>query len=123
VDPGQADAEEGAASGVQGAVGANVSDDLISRKALLARYDGKDGRDEEYIGNIREAIRTAPTVDAAPVVHAQWDAQGWEDDITGKWHRCGYRCSYCGQHSAIKWPGCPWCRSKMDGEQREAVRA
>jgi hypothetical protein len=85
--------------------------DLISRSALLkAKWDWCDAE---------VAIRNAPGVEAEVVVHAQWDVQGWEDDITGKWHRCGYRCSHCGQHSAIKWPGCPWCRAKMDGDRAE----
>lgn len=105
-----------------------MKDDLISRSAAIDaihdyEVENLSLSESAHLAGMSATLRRLPAVDAAPVVHAQWDAQGWEDDVTGKWHRCGYRCSYCGQHSAIKWPGCPWCRSMMDGEKREAARA
>ena len=61
-------------------------------------------------------INEAPTVDAAPVIHGQWEqVQRWAT-------KAKYRCSVCGREimSAVKvniekYPYCH-CGAKMDGK-------
>ena len=83
---------------------------LISRRALIKTLDHAR---LHGIG-VRDAVKSVPDEDAEIVRHGRWDAQGWEDEEAGKWRRCGYKCSNCGRATAIKTPGCPWCRAKMD---------
>ena len=94
-------------------------DDLISRKALLeeldkwinpcVNYDKSD-----FLSGIATAIsevETAPTVDAAPVVHGRWEPFG------GKYYS-RKKCSCCGWDGQewIKFYNfCPNCGAKMDG--------
>ena len=88
--------------------------DLISRSALLARYDrihvGAPGA-------ARKMIEEAPTIDAVPVVHGRWEEwwPGMSVIMTGE--EMLYRCSSCD----AKYPDvegyryCPNCGAKMDG--------
>ena len=76
-------------------------EDLISRKALLEELDKwinpcVNYDKSEFLSGIATAIsevETAPTVDAAPVVHGRWDDSGrfkfFDCDIA-------VRCSMCG---------------------------
>lgn len=66
--------------------------------------DFKDG-----ISTILEMMKTAPTVDAVPVVHGEWTDK--DGGIA--------TCSVCGDRwgvwSVMKY--CPNCGARMDGEQ------
>lgn len=49
----------------------------------------------------------APTVDAAPVVHARWV---WSPEC------CKWICSNCrGREGECESPVCKWCGARMDG--------
>lgn len=90
--------------------------DLIDRAALaihvcsLPRYltGGKGTRVSKYglldPHQTLEAIKSAPTVPAAPVVHARWASKPhWTLD----------KCSNCGKSGFPEWPYCPGCGAKM----------
>lgn len=59
---------------------------------------------------VRRAIEDAPTVDAKPVVHGEWDFIGDYDS----------RCSVCGEEYCIgpneDYNFCPNCGADMRGE-------
>ena len=68
----------------------------------------------KYLGKLLE---TQPTVDAAPVVHSQWDTVAYERHrtISAYSHSCP-ECKYV--YGDIKFKGhnyCPNCGAKMDG--------
>lgn len=100
--------------------------DLISRKALLEELDKwinpcVNYDKSEFLSGIATAIsevETAPTVDAAPVVHGKWVHPHWRNSDF-----C-YNCSVCNgeaMHKDYRWadkgiyPICPHCGAKMDG--------
>lgn len=51
--------------------------------------------------------KCAPTIDAVPVVHGEWE---FVDDYTAK-------CSACGDCVDDDSPFCPNCGAKMDGKE------
>ena len=64
--------------------------------------------------SIKDYIDRAPTIDAEPVVHAEW--------IRDECDPTSFRCSACGgavtgwHHLAeCAFNGCPWCLARMDG--------
>ena len=86
--------------------------DLISRSALLARYDrihvGAPGA-------ARKLIEEAPAVDAVLVVHGWWIEEAAYGFIG--------RCSVCKKlfDAAMPFNYCPSCGAKMDGGTDETV--
>ena len=58
-------------------------------------------------------VATAPTVDAAPVVHGQWVHVPSSDMMTGK----AYKCSECGKmrYGSFMPNYCGNCGARMDG--------
>lgn len=91
-------------------------DDLISRKALMSRFekwqrDSEEDNDMETAEAFEDcicALQDAPAVDAVPVRRGKWifNDDWWE-----------FRCSVC--QGAIgnikKYKFCPHCGAKMDG--------
>jgi rubrerythrin len=79
--------------------------DLIDRGALLAKkWDWCDAED---------AIRSMPTVDAAPVVHARWDPITRIFKYSKQW-----TCSVCGIPSLTnRHKFCPGCGARMDAKE------
>lgn len=75
--------------------------------------------------NIGNAIKGIPTIDAAPVVHGQWEEC---DDDVNAWIRCpecGFEqdIDYFGdhRHEIEDYKLCPSCGARMDGgEEHEA---
>lgn len=69
----------------------------------------------ERIEDVCDMLEDCPTVDAAPVVHGQWEqVQRWAT-------KAKYRCSVCGREimsattvNVAKYPYCH-CGAKMDG--------
>ena len=92
-------------------------DDLISRRRLLRDIYFQEGRyPESHL--LRMAIREQPSVDAVPVVHAEWK-EWWPPThmiMTGE--EMLYVCSACtAKYSDIENKRyCPWCGAKMDGD-------
>lgn len=59
-------------------------------------------------------IKTAPTIEAVPVVHGRWiDAEQYVDE-DGLRHT-QFRCSWCGRYEDEREPYCN-CGAKMDGK-------
>ncbi len=77
-------------------------------------------------GEVKAMIDEVPTVDVAPVIHAQWDCYkcsrflGWKDGepeprwADGKF----YCCSRCRRRTVVRENYCPSCGAKM-GEEVE----
>ena len=84
---------------------------LIDADALLNTHKmeqatiGKDWG----VDDLATAIEVAPTVDATPVVHAEWI---YHDDDYMPWHSCS-ECGAIIQHGFTKF--CAECGAKMDG--------
>ena len=103
--------------------------DLISRKALLEELDKWinpcANREAEFLSGIATAIsevETAPTVDAAPVVHGEWigyetsSYNGNDEYEEPRWiPKKFFRCSICRKGTAVRHNFCPNCGAKMDG--------
>lgn len=117
--------------------------DLISRSSLLKRLneyvfdafdcDGIDGENvveyqkmhddnSSYIiqgfNDVYELLEDIPTVDAVPVVHAEWI------DIQPDYHSGFYgnvhKCSNCNDYYTTEYYDlffCPRCGAKMDGKK------
>ena len=93
---------------------------LIGANALIKEVESRIYWGQNNTNSILEAIYEAPTVDAAPVVHAHWE-EWWPGDcaliMTGE--EMLYRCSACD----AKYPDvegfkfCPHCAAKMDLEE------
>lgn len=91
------------------------NNDLISRSALIAKYDrvhvGEPGME-------RKLMEDAPAVDAVPVMHGRWEKHS--HSYFGN-HQC--TCSECKNdeywkkffcYGSEKY--CPNCGAKMDGD-------
>lgn len=97
-------------------------DDLISRSRLLD-FERFDAQIEEHTADdILAMIKTAPPVDAAPVVHGRW--------IT-LWPNSGHsrrptKCSACGawgrNQEKHKDNYCPSCGARMDLPEGEEAQ-
>lgn len=89
------------------------NNDLISRKALLERFeelkDNPDNRliDIVFLDGAMSVIDAAPAVDAEPVRRGRWE---WKEGA-----------AYCTAHKGKLSPHvygyahCPWCGARMDG--------
>lgn len=91
-------------------------DDLISRKALdremsmqlvHAGFKSYSDAGQMYL-KAKQIVRSAPAIDAAPVVHGEWIELHEENG-----HEVG-TCSHC-RHVRIVDNYCPNCGAKMDG--------
>ena len=93
--------------------------DLISREALLDYIDStneiKDWCLNRYSADwIYSFVKSAPSVDAAPVVHGRWERK-----------RSNVYCTACGKGYRITNGGpnvmtfvyCPMCGARMDGKE------
>lgn len=99
------------------------NDDLISRKALLERFeelkDNPNNRliDIVFLDGAMSVIDAAPAVDAEPVRHGKWI----ENYAYGAWH---YDCPFCDDGYATKKREkkpvnyCHNCGAKMDKEEK-----
>lgn len=91
-------------------------DDLISRKALISRFERYQSDCEEENDIIAAQVfadcicelQDAPAVDAAPVARGEWIELHEENG-----HEVG-TCSHC-RHVRIVDNYCPNCGAKMDG--------
>lgn len=96
-----------------------MMDDLIRRSALIESLHQKksimvvepDGKHSVSLETVIDYIGEYPTVDAVPVVHAEWERIPYS--FVG-----GYRCSCCGQKSLERtFNFCGNCGAKMDGKK------
>lgn len=91
---------------------------LIDGDALaeVVNHWGEIKGREEAADSIIYAIKEAPTIEAEPVRHGEWeivDATSYDDICT---------CSECGGFAPagfIKSNYCPKCGAKMDGKENE----
>lgn len=94
--------------------------ELIEREALIQAIEDLRGScdsrfyDEAIIDCVSEAV-SAPTIDAAPVVHGRW-IQRYNEN-----HQQFIECSNCnfeyGLPFACKLNYCPHCGARMDGTE------
>lgn len=99
----------------------NMKDDLINRTTLIPDIgDAEIENGTKMVHYSADCIRNAPTVDAAPEVHAQWVEEFDENGVS--WGT--YYCSIChggpGNDSDGKpWlsANCPNCGARMDAEE------
>lgn len=95
---------------------------LIGANALIKEVESRIYWGQNNTNSILEAIYEAPTVDAAPVVHAHWE-EWWPGDcaliMTGE--EMLYRCTHCdAKFSEIENKRyCPWCGAFMDEERKD----
>lgn len=90
--------------------------DLISREALLDYIDStneiKDWCLNRYSADwIYSFVKSAPAVDAAPVVHGRWIKKSYLLGTTRYCSECGE--NYGMPHGVFNY--CPNCGAKMDG--------
>ena len=88
-----------------------MTDDYISREAVLAEYDRQH---QGPPGGARKIIAEFPAADVRPVVHGKWKYDHW----------CEFKCSECGYYSKSEpYRGlekfCPNCGADM--RQKEDV--
>ena len=104
---------------------------MATEKRLIDAKEGKKrlskiAQPAEYKGVIHMVVPISeidrlPTVDAAPVVHANWE-EWWPGDcaliMTGE--EMLYRCTHCdAKFSDIENKRyCPWCGAFMDEERK-----
>lgn len=93
-------------------MGERTMDEYIKRETavravMAAKWaDGSDG------AMAMEIVATAPAVDVAPVIHAQWIGSKYDPE-TGDYME---KCSHCGVFSREYWkPHCSECGAKMEG--------
>lgn len=92
-----------------------MNDDLISRSALLERFENAQSKvgslvETVFFDGVMTMVDTAPAVDAEPVRHGKWVDNGLPNSMLSK-------CSECGMlHGACTFNYCPHCGAKMDGD-------
>jgi len=89
---------------------------LIDANALMddVEMDGALYACLGAVDDVRAIVDSQPTVDAVEVVHARWEAAGF--DGHGDYKEC---CSNCATWSVEDDKlYCPCCGAKMDGERR-----
>ena len=99
-----------------------LKDEVMKIWAYIQCVTGDDVMDA-----VMTDIKNAPTVDAEPLRHGEWN--GWTaTHWTGKKDDDGdpiyaehiyYKCSECGRRTVIREKFCPNCGAKMDVERRE----
>lgn len=67
---------------------------------------------EQVLNSIIEQTRALPIEDVVPVIHAKWLA--FSDPVLKVKFTC--YCSNCNEKSIRRYPYCPGCGAKMDGE-------
>lgn len=88
--------------------------ELIDRKALRnAGYEVytkycRNNVARDAMNELETLIKTAPTVDAVPVVHSEWE-KFYHPSGTH-----GIRCKNCKEQNGRKTYYCPNCGAKMD---------
>ena len=89
---------------------------LIDMDELLNEFEALKNkaetlRDAICLDAVMAVIDTAPTIDAVPVVHGEWEEiRNAYDELEGWIHR------ECGREVQSKYNYCPNCGAKMDAD-------
>lgn len=98
-----------------------MTNDLISREALAEKFKKAKNYAQSdllkiVLSDVVDAIKEAPAVDAAPVVHGRWIPNIREETraYPPYTYQNGFKCSLCGRVTrSEKEPYCH-CGAKMD---------
>ena len=86
-----------------------IDADALDMFERLNSYYGDAWRDAQ------KEIDEAPTVDAVPVRHGNWEIY-----VISPFDGEDVKCSECGERGCVPyWNYCPNCGAKMDGERKE----
>lgn len=84
----------------------------------FGKYEGIPLIEDKLVrlNDVTKELKSAPTIDAVPVVHGRWEFPIFEDEEDGLDPRV--KCSECGciEAALAKWNYCPNCGAKMDAE-------
>ena len=102
-------------------MGRLIDADAFDKRIRLAVGSCEEELTEDFkdgISTILEMMKTAPTVDAVPVVHGRWIRVY---SRPGVFKYLGWTCDQCGQRTgneyAPQWyKFCPNCGARMDGD-------
>ena len=78
---------------------------------ILKQQDFRDFSNTD----VMHAIDNCPRADVEPVRHAYWIPHR---TIIRSPFAKNYNCSECG-HESFEYPSCPFCRAKMDKENKQ----
>ena len=85
---------------------------LIDADELLQkRWQAKDITDKDLYVIGQGFVMSAPTIDAAPVVHARWVNKGWYKECSKCFNHIGFLNQYVPRYDY-----CPFCGAKMEEE-------
>jgi rubrerythrin len=101
-------------------MGRLIDADAFDKRIRLAVGSCEEELTEDFkdgISTILEMMKTAPTVDAVPVVHG-----GWKEDPSGYGFWICSACGFVSEASAadMLYKFCPVCGAKMDGKDGES---
>lgn len=96
---------------------------LIDMDELLNEFEALKNkaetlRDAIYLDAVMAVIDTAPTIDAAPVVHGEW-IFGEGEDVDIQCSICGADAMTEGDYRQVESNFCPNCGAKMDMDDSE----
>lgn len=88
-----------------------MENDYIKREDALNAFNGA------FYPVIAMQIRDIPAADVEPVRHGKWEQVDEQPHFRKHFHRV--YCSVCRHEGYKRYPYCPYCHAKMDGEEQE----
>lgn len=97
-------------------------DKLIRRGEFIKNIENSgivDSEDDAWVYSfVIAAIEETPTVDAVPVVHAEWIEHKWAEEVCG-WLISNFECSQCHVWKRYNTNFCPECGADMRKKVQE----